>query len=314
MTQHNHEAIAEGWLESLYKAGKSNHTIAAYRRALEHFLHWYDLAYEGIAFELDKILPRDIRDWKAQQQKIEKASPASINQRLTAIRQFFDWAQREELIRSNPSHGMKPLRLERHKPQAIKHSQLRRLLRTAQADARDYAMLELLLGTGLRVQELLDLKVGDIEVRDRSGKVIVRHAKGAQYREVPLTLDCRQALQAYLEAEHPQPDALESPLWLGKKGALSHRSSVMRVLQKYGERVGIKNLHPHQLRHTFASRYLAANPNDLRGLARLLGHSNLNTVMIYTEPDMDDLVQRMERMELLNGETHEARLAERRTP
>jgi len=75
----------------------------------------------------------------------------------------------------------------------------------------------------------------------------------------------------------------------------------MRRLQKYGERVGIENLHPHQLRHTFATRYLAANPDDLRGLARLLGHANLNTVMIYTEPDMEDLAQRMERMELRYG-------------
>ena len=158
-----------------------------------------------------------------------------------------------------------------------------------------------MVGTGLRVNELLALTRGDVELRERSGKVIVRHAKGGQYREVPLTLDCRQALQAYLEADHPQPDEPDSPLWFGKKGPLSHRSSVMRMLQKYGERVGIKNLHPHQLRHTFATRYLAANPDDLRGLARLLGHANLNTVMIYTEPDMEDLAQRMERMELRHG-------------
>ena len=89
---------------------------------------------------------------------------------------------------------------------------------------------------------------------------------------------------------------------MGKKGPLSHRSSVMRMLQKYSAVVGIKDLHPHMLRHTFANRYLRANPDDVRGLARLLGHANLNTVMIYTEPDLDDLAQRMERMELIEGE------------
>jgi site-specific recombinase XerD len=285
-------------LEKLYKEGKSVHTIAAYRRALAHFLHWHDLAYEGSTFDLGSILPRDIRDWKAQQQRVEKASPASINQRLVALKQFFDWAQQRELCRTNPAQHIPALRLDHSKPQALKTPALRRLLRAAQAEIRDYAMLEVLIGTGLRVHELLDLKLGDVELHERSGKVIVRHGKRGHYREIPLMLDCRQALQAYLETEHPQPQDPDNPLWFGKKGPLSHRSSVMRMLQKYGTLVGIENLHPHQLRHTFASRYLKANPDDLRGLARLLGHANLNTVMIYTEPDMDDLAERMERMEL----------------
>jgi site-specific recombinase XerC len=82
---------------------------------------------------------------------------------------------------------------------------------------------------------------------------------------------------------------------------LNHRSSVSRLLSKYARQADLDHVHPHVLRHTFATRYLQANPGDLRGLARLLGHANLNTVMIYTEPDMDDLAQRMERMETLPG-------------
>ncbi len=163
-------------------------------------------------------------------------------------------------------------------------------------------MIEMMVGTGVRVSELLNLTRADIELRERSGKVIVRYGKGSQYREIPLTLDCRQALQTYLDTHHPDFANPNTPLWIGKKGPLSHRSSVMRLLQKYGAAVGIEELHPHVLRHTFASRYLRANPDDMRGLARLLGHANLNTVMIYTEPDLDDLTQRMERMELIEGE------------
>jgi integrase/recombinase XerC len=176
------------------------------------------------------------------------------------------------------------------------------LLRAAQSEARDYAMVEVLVETGLRVHELLALRLSDLELHQRSGKLVVRHGKRGHYREIPLTLDCRQALRSYLETEHPHPEDPDSPLWFGKKGPLGHRSSVMRLLQKYGNIVGIPDLHPHLLRHTFASRYLRANPDDLRGLARLLGHANLNTVMIYTEPDMDDLAQRLKRMELLGGE------------
>lgn len=122
-------------------------------------------------------------------------------------------------------------------------------------------------------------------------------ARAGAYREVPLVLDVRKALMTYLEEEHPTPDDPAAPLWINRRGkALSHRSSIMRLLESYARRGGLDAIHPHMLRHTFATRYLKANPDDLRGLARLLGHSNLNTVMIYTEPNLDDLVNRMERM------------------
>src|SRR5690606_20601578 len=91
-------------------------------------------------------------------------------------------------------------------------------------------------------------------------------------------------------------------LWWGRDGALEHRSSITRLLDKYAIRAGIQKVTPHMLRHTFATRYLNANPDDLRGLARLLGHSSLNTVMIYTEPTLDDLNQRLERMEIYQGQ------------
>jgi len=80
---------------------------------------------------------------------------------------------------------------------------------------------------------------------------------------------------------------------------LTHRSSILRILNKYASQAGIEDdISPHVLRHTFATRYLEANRDDLRGLAALLGHSSLDTVMIYTEPSLDDLAERMERVEL----------------
>ena len=79
---------------------------------------------------------------------------------------------------------------------------------------------------------------------------------------------------------------------------MNHRSSVTRMLEKYAIQAGLESVNPHALRHTFATRYLNANPDDLRGLARLLGHASLNTAMVYTEPNLDDLTQRMERVEV----------------
>ena len=167
---------------------------------------------------------------------------------------------------------------------------------------RDIAILEMLAGTGLRVGELLQLQVGDVVLRERSGWVVVREGKHGGYREVPLATEVRTALRAYL-AEYPGSRAGEANLphksallWMGKQGALTHRSSVMRILNKHAFRAQLDSVSPHTLRHTFATLYLQANPDDLRGLAALLGHNDLNTVMIYTEPTREDVANRVERM------------------
>lgn len=92
-------------------------------------------------------------------------------------------------------------------------------------------------------------------------------------------------------------DDPDSSLWIGQTGFLSDRSSVMRILNKYALPAGLDRINPHAFGHTFASMYLKANRGDQRRLARLLGHVSLNTAMIYTEPDMEDLAERMKRVE-----------------
>jgi len=292
------ESLAENWQEWLRQKGKSQHTLEAYRRGLTHFIQWYEQVYKA-NFETNLVMPRDVRQWKSYQQSIEKTAPATINLRLVAISRFFTWAMREKLCHENPTEEIGTVRLDTRQPKGLKSAQLRRLLRAARVDVRDYAILEMMAGTGLRVGELLALQVGDVTLGEQSGAVIVRQGKDATYREIPLTSDVSKALAAYLELEHPDPNNSQAPLWDGRKGYLNQRSSIKRLLEKYAHIAKIKPPNPHALRHTFATRYLAANPDDLRGLARLLGHSNLNTVMIYTEPDMESLTQRMERVEVL---------------
>jgi site-specific recombinase XerD len=167
----------------------------------------------------------------------------------------------------------------------------------ASGNLRDIAVIEVLAATGLRVGELLALQIGDVELKERSGKLTVRRGKHGSYREVPLTTEVRTALRNYL-VPHSEADHPSAPLWLGTQGGLSHRSSIVRLLNKYAYQAGIEDFNPHALRHTFAARYLTANPDDVRGLAALLGHANLNTVMIYTEPRFEELVERMERVEV----------------
>jgi len=289
----------EDWLTYLQQQGKSKHTIAAYRRALTHFIRWNHAAI-GEDFDPSTIIPRDIRDWMSHQRQVEKAAPSTINQRLAGLSRFFAWAVSQNFAQTDPTAGVSSIKLPARKPKALSDRDLRRLLRAVHGDgnARDTAIIEVLAGTGLRVGELLALTIGDIELHERSGSLTVREGKHGSYRTIPLTKEVRTALQAYL-SDHPDSDSPDSHLWISGHGPITHRSSILRILNKYASRAGIEvDISPHILRHTFATRYLEANRDDLRGLAALLGHSSLDTVMIYTEPSLDDLAERMERVEL----------------
>lgn len=291
--------LLDHWLESLITAGKSPLTHAAYRRALTHFATWYQRVY-GEPPLVRALIPRDIRDWKAAQQRVEQAAPATINQRLVAMTRFCRWAITQQVLTTDPTVAVPAIRRSARHPKALKPTALRHLLRTVHTtgNVRDRALLELLVGTGIRVSECLTLHHGDVVIRERSGTLTVRHGKGGSFRVIPLTSDVRHALHAYLTTLPLAMDAHQS-FWESPFGSLSHRSTVLRILHAYCARANLPPIGPHTLRHTFATRYLQANPGDIRGLAALLGHANLATTMIYTEPDLDDLADRMERLDHL---------------
>jgi site-specific recombinase XerD len=290
--------LVETWLEHLMGQGRSPHTLKAYRRCWHHLARWYQGTY-GESCDPTRLIARDIRDWKSYQQSVEKAAPSTINLRLVAVSSFYKWALAHDHVSRDPTVDVTTIRVAPQQPKSLSTKQLRRLLRAAHngGSARDVAIIEMLAGAGLRVGELLQLQIGDVVLRDRSGWVIVREGKQGSYREVPLTQEVRQALVDYLETDpavgHQEG---ETPLWWGKQGPLTHRSSVLRILKRYALRAQLDPFGPHLLRHTFATHYLKANPDDLRGLAALLGHSDLNTVMVYTKPTPEDLANRMERM------------------
>lgn len=293
-----HSTILE-WLDYLAQQGKSKLTIATYRRGLVHFVTWSEQTY-GQPFDPSAIIPRDVAEWKARQQTVEKAPPATVNARLTALSRFFKWALARGYCRTDPTAEIKNVRPMVRQPKALSDTYVRRLLRYVHQSGhkRDAALVEIMLGSGLRVSEALALRVGDIAFNGRSGEVTVRRGKGGVHRVVPLTSPVRQALKAYLELQPElKPD---DPLWIGERGPLHDRSGVFNLLKKYARLAGLDPdlISPHILRHTFATRYLAANPDDLRGLAAILGHANLNTVMIYTQPTVSDLMTRMEKAEL----------------
>ncbi len=286
------------WLTDLERQGKSKSTVASYRRALAHFSNWSEQTY-GQPFDPAAIIPRDVTDWKARQQTVENAAPSTINSRLVALSRFFKWAVAKQMVRTDPTTEVSGVRLPTRQPKALDDIYVRRLLRQVNqtGNLRDIALVELLLGAGLRISETLALRVADLTLNPRGGEVVIRHGKGGVYRRVPLTAPVRRALQDYLKQYNDLTDT--DLLWVGERGPLKDRSGTFYMLKKYARQAGLDDnlISAHVLRHTFATRYLAANPDDLRGLAAILGHASLNTVMIYTEPTTADLAARMERAE-----------------
>lgn len=282
------------WLAALAIEGKSQLTLDAYRRALRHFVHWFENTGER-TFTPSAVIPRDVNDWKAHQQVKERARPNTINQRIAAITSFFTWAAAHNLTKTNPAAHIKQAATPPLAPKALPENETRALLRavTQHGDMRDIAIIETLLGTGLRVQELIDLQLHDLTLTERSGNLTVRRGKKQNYREIPLSKNVRTALAAWLEQRGDTPGAL----WHGQRGDLQSRATINKLLTKYSRLAALEEIpSPHDLRHTFATRYLEENPGDLRGLAALLGHSSVNTTMIYTQPTTDSLATRLENL------------------
>lgn len=287
-----------GWLEYLGNQGKSEHTRSGYQRGLRHFARWYKRSGGQESVDPVAVTGRDVREWMSFQQVVEGAKPATVNQRLAALSGFYRWALQRELVDRNPASGISSLRRDPRRPKALDQRDFRRLRRAVHGSGnlRDVALFEVMAGAGLRVSEALALCVGDVTINERSGKVVVRKGKGRVYREVPLTREVRLALRAYLDNHQDLDDA--DPLWVGQRGSLEDPSAVNRMLEKYARQAGVDGVTPHVLRHSFATAYLRSNPGDIRHLAAILGHADIKTTMVYTEPGFDELARRMDRAEL----------------
>jgi site-specific recombinase XerD len=206
-------------------------------------------------------------------------------------------------------------------PQGLKDREVNALLRAAQHTryaARDYAVLQLLLQTGMRIGECAALNYEDIVFGERSGSVTIRAGKGNKTRSVPLNGSARTALANYVAARlgvapslaaiatawpRRQPGATPTPLWRSQKGGRLSTSTIRAMIDALVRDCAARGLVPpdtsaHTLRHTFGLNYLKANPGDLFGLATLLGHTSLDTTRIYGQPTSDQLAARVDRLNL----------------
>jgi len=271
----------------------ARNTVQSYLLDLEAFARWF-VTTNGEELSLNGITPTDVREYKAYLITVARAKPATVNRHLAAIRRLCRWAKGQGLIGENPAEEIKGVERVRVAPKALSKREVDRLTRFAQREGnkRDIAIIQVLRHTGIRVGELVALRLSDLEIGERKGKITVRRGKGGKYREVPLNNDARKALAAYLAV---RPQVGNDHVFVGQRGNGLTASAVQDVVGKYSRVAGLSGVTPHVLRHTFGKQTLDSGEN-LVTVAALMGHSRLDTTAIYTQPNQQDLERAVEKL------------------
>src|SRR5262249_32856591 len=294
--------VVEQFLEDLATQETAPYTIRNYRSDLSLFVRWYE-NLEDAPFQAEHITPTDIRGYRSYLVTVEQRSPATVNRRLAALRSFFAWAQAQKLITENPTDAVKGVSRVRTAPQGLEKREVDRLLRSVQRHGtiRDRAIVETLRHTGIRVRELVGLRLGDVSISERKGELVIRSGKRGKYRVVPLNLDARRAISTYLAVRPKVPD---DHLFIGQRRNGLGAHAVELLIQKYARLAGIPATTPHMLRHTFG-KTLRDSGVDLVAIAELMGHERLDTTMQYGKPTLEDLRRASEKLEADYISTHE---------
>jgi integrase/recombinase XerC len=265
----------------------SSHTSSAYQRDLAKFVAFCD--HDGISDWADLDNHR-VRAFAAREHRLGMSS-ASIQRRLAAVRSFCEFLLREGVLRINPGVDIKAPKGRKRLPHTLDADQMARLLdfRTDdRLDTRDKAVMELLYSSGLRLSELVQLDLMDLDLKDRTVRVL---GKGAKTRIVPVGAHAVTALHHWLKERGALAGPEETAVFIGRNGARLGARAIQLRVARWAQLQGIGiPMHPHMFRHSFATHLLESS-HDLRGVQELLGHANISTTQIYTHLDFQHLAK-----------------------
>ncbi len=264
----------------------SPHTLDGYRRDLRKLLAFAEAEGQADWGGLDS---RRLRALIAQLHRAG-ASSRSLARLLSACRGFYLYLIREGFCSQDPAHGLSPPKAQKALPKVLDVDRSMQLLDGAVEDdflaLRDQALLELFYSSGLRLSELVGLDLNDLDLAQ--GLVQVR-GKGNKERVLPIGSKARDALETWLKVR-PQAAPRDDALFIGQRGLrLTPRAVQLRVREAGVRELG-QHLHPHMLRHSFASHMLSAS-GDLRAVQELLGHADIATTQTYTHLDFGQLAE-----------------------
>ncbi len=268
----------------------SHHTVKAIKADLRKFINWFVNA-NGERFDITRITVRDVADFREHMARVRRQSVATVNRALVTVRRFLRHLVQSGAVSANPAEAVKELRRMPILPNGLSTSEVRKILREIELrqDHKAGACIGLMLHAGLRASEVVGLELDDVTVAPRSGQIVCRHGKGNKQRIVPLSVEARRVVQAYLET---RPAVECQAVFIGERGALTY-SGLRAICSKYSAITGVA-FTAHKLRHSFAHRFLSQTSNDLVALAQILGHESLNTTARYTKRSEADLAEASE--------------------
>lgn len=276
----------EHWIQEFLnyiavERGLARNTCEAYRRDLRQFAA--RLSGQG-NLALDQIEPIILVEYLHYLQTLGLQA-ASVTRKLAALRSFFQYLVRERQLKKDPSATLDSMKIPRKLPKALSEADVKKLLEqpgaSKPADLRDRAMLEVMYASGVRVSELISLKISDI---NREMGYLRCFGKGSKERIVPMGLVALDAVEDYLNRARPKLARRFSGeiLFLNHLGRKLSRQGFWQIIQAAARRVGIETtVTPHMLRHSFAT-HLLDHGADLRSVQEMLGHADISTTQIYT--------------------------------
>ena len=284
----NNDAALTAFFDYLhYERRLSPRTLAGYRRDLREFLAWLN---EHGAGDWARVDSQHVRSYAATRHR-QGLSPKSLQRHLSAIRAWFRFLLREGRVSSNPADGVRAPKVNRRLPSTLDADQLGHLMELpgdAPLDRRDRAIMELFYSSGLRLAELVALDVTDMRSSDGLLQVT---GKGGKARRLPVGRFARESIENWLAVRPQLAKTGEPALFVSQRGTrLSPRSVEARLRQRAIEQGMPTHVHPHMLRHSFASHVLESS-GDLRAVQELLGHADISTTQVYTHLDFQHLAQ-----------------------
>ncbi|MGB5259205.1 MAG: tyrosine recombinase XerC [Gammaproteobacteria bacterium] len=263
----------------------AENTCRHYRRDLEEVLAW---CQDNGVHDWARLGTAQVRQYAARAHR-RGLSGRSIQRRLSALRTFYNYLLRERAVTTNPGLDVRAPQSDRVLPDTVSVDDISQLLDGVKGEGlvvRDVAMLELLYSSGLRLAELVALDLVDIDRREHIVRVT---GKGAKTRVLPVGRRALVALEAWLQVRTAAPE--ETAVFTGRSGRRLGPRAVQQRISRLARARGLPgNLHPHTLRHSFASHLLESS-GDLRAVQELLGHADISTTQIYTHLDFQHLAQ-----------------------
>lgn len=275
------------FLEFLQREYKySTNTIAAYRNDLSQFMSFLENGtYTGVSNWND--ITADIVDDYVDYMKEQPYASSSVARKVAAVKSFFNYLFARDIIADNPTTKIDSPKVKKRLPKALSSEDVQELLnapaqKKSPKNLRDTALLKLLYSTGMRVTEVVSLRVADV---DLESQMLYCPGKDGQIRELPFDDYTRDILATYLKEGRPYlvKDKEEEALFLNHRGQQLTRQGLWLIIKAYARQANLSaEVTPHTLRHSFATHKLNSG-SDLQEVQKLLGHANISTTQIYTQ-------------------------------